>query len=276
MPETWNVPLQYERSVVTGGGSGIGRAIALTLADVGSTVYVMGRRQDPLEETVALAAGLAGRVVAVPCDTRHSDIVDRAFRAVEADGGPAQALAHCAANVDHQPAITMSEESFRTVVESTLFGGFNVLRRWAEPLLRDGLGGAAVSLSSAAAVPGRAGHRGLLGGEGRLGVADEDRRGEWGPAGLRVNVVGPGATVVPRAGEFLGDQKTSGMRSMVALGGRPAVPQEIADPVVFLLSEAARYITGVVLHVDGGFRLTPSVIPSWTFYTAGGEALSHE
>src|SRR5438132_9793972 len=94
----------HERTVITGGGSGIGRALALALAELGGTVYVMGRRRGRLEETASLRRGQDGRIVPVVCDIRDWTSVDAAFRQVESDGGPAPALAHAASEVDHMLA----------------------------------------------------------------------------------------------------------------------------------------------------------------------------
>src|ERR1700722_12327584 len=93
----WTLEPAFQRAIVTGGGSGLGRGIALVLAQAGVEVTVVGRREEPLSETVALAAELPGEVYAAPGSVREAADLDRVFEAAEARGGPVQLLVHAAA-----------------------------------------------------------------------------------------------------------------------------------------------------------------------------------
>src|SRR5262245_10337746 len=139
MTVRWDTALLHDRMVVTGGGSGIGRALSLELAERGATAYILGRREDALKETVAMADGKPGRLIPMSCDLKVEEAVDDTFTRIEQDGGPVRALAHCAASVRYEPSRELVYETFHDVVATTLFTAFNTIHRWARRLLDEGL-----------------------------------------------------------------------------------------------------------------------------------------
>lgn len=263
--EPWKAQLAFDRLVVTGGGSGIGRDTALAAASTGAAVYVLGRRAEALEETAALAADAPGTVTALVADVTDPDSVDAAFAAIEADGGPAPALVHAAAAVEYCPARDLTPADFRKVVESVLFGAFDALHCWSKPLLESGSPGVAVFITSAIAAAGTPGASHSSAGKAGVEAMVKTIAREWGGDGIRLNVVGPGFVPVERTQAMWDDDAVSApIREVIALG-RPGTVAEIVGPIMFLLSEAATYVTGEVLVPDGGFRLTPHVVPRWKF-----------
>jgi NAD(P)-dependent dehydrogenase (short-subunit alcohol dehydrogenase family) len=263
--QPWKSELVHERTVIMGGGSGIGQATALELATLGGTVYVLGRRATALEETVARASSRSGRVIALQCDARDPKLVDEAFDRMEQDGGPVQALVHSAASVQYVPARQLTPDSFREVVDSVLFGAFNTIHRWAAPLLNGQHPGVAVALTSAFASRGSPNIAHSSSGKAGIEALVKTLAREWGPAGLRLNVIGPGFFPVDRTrAMFEPGQPGAHIVDMIALQ-RLGTIEEVVGPIVFLLTRAASYITGQVLIPDGGFRLTPQVIPRWNF-----------
>jgi citronellol/citronellal dehydrogenase len=259
----WTTQLCYDRLMVTGGGSGIGRGVALETAGTGATVYVLGRTDRTLRETAALASG--ARVVPHVCDIRDPAAVNQAFAAVEADGGPVQAVVHCAASVQYAPAHEITADAFAQVVNSTLLGSFNVLSRWGGALIRGGLDGVAVALTSAIASRGTPGVSHSAAGKAGTEALVKSLAREWGPNGIRLNAVGPGFFPVERTqAMFEGEMAGKNIIEQIALG-RLGELDEIVGPIVLLLTRAARYVTGQVLIPDGGFRLTPDVLPRWEF-----------
>lgn len=260
MAGRWTVDVPHERVVVTGGGSGIGRAVALELAGAGVDAYVMGRRRERLEETAAMAAGRPGRVVAVPCDVRDADRVDAAFAAVEADG-PATGLVHAAAQVSMMPARAITPGEFAAVVEATLLASFTVARRWALPLLDTDARGAAVLVTSSNASMGAPGLAHSSAGKAGTNALVKTLGREWGPHGLTVNAVGPGPFPVEKSQAMWAEERTrTRMTREVALGRYGALP-EIVGPIVGLLSAAGSFTTGQVLTVDGGLSLQHWPLP---------------
>ncbi|MET0885346.1 MAG: SDR family oxidoreductase [Mycetocola sp.] len=258
MATTWSTPLVHDRLVVTGAGSGIGRAVALELAERGATAYILGRRKTALEETVQLAKGHPGLLIPVPCDLTVREQVDAAFDTIEAaEAKPIQALAHCAASVRYEPAREITFETFQAVVGTTLFSAFNTLHRWALPLLDVDLDGVAVALTSSVA------HRGTPGvahsSAGKSGIEGFVRSAarEWGSLGIRMNVVGPGRFPVEKSKDMWAkfDAESPDALARTAVG-RFGEMHEIVGPIMFMLSAAAGYMTGEVLHVGGGDRIT--------------------
>lgn len=257
----WSIEIPFDRLVVTGGGSGIGRAVALELASLGKTVYVMGRREEKLVETADLGAGLPGKVVPQRCDASDPEQVRQAFDAVEADGGLATGLVHAAAQVTLGLARDIDPVEFQRTVESTLCSTFNVVQRWGVALLDGGVGGAAVAFTSATATGGIPGisHSSA----GKAGVVSLARAlgREWGPANVRVNCIGPGAFPIAKSEEmFASDVVSERMSEAIALA-RYGQLHEIVGPTMFFLSTSAAYITGQSLVVDGGQTLLPWIVP---------------
>lgn len=245
--------IAHERVVVTGGGSGIGRAVALALAERGVEVVILGRRRTALDETVARAPG---RVTALRCDITDAAEVDATFAAIEAAGPAPTGLVNAAAQMVKRPARSMTPAQFREVVASTLFGSFHVLRRWAEPLFDAPVGGAAVMLTSNSASRGTPGVSHSSAGKAGVEALTKSLAREWGPYGIRINAVGPGPFPVEKSAQAWSDESVkSRMTSAIALGRYGVLP-EIVAPVLFLLTAGAGYTTGQTLRVDGGLSLT--------------------
>lgn len=244
----------HERTVVTGGGSGIGRGVALALARAGGTVYVLGRRLEKLEETAALHRGPEGTIVPIACDVRDWSAVCTAFDRVESEGG-APALVHAASDVEHMLAEQITPEIFAAASATILGGTFHVLQRWAQPLRATRQGGVAISFSSATCSresPAIA-HSSCT----KAGVEALSRTvaSEWGRFNLRINVIAPG--LFPLSDTHHADYwQNEGKRIFQRIPlGRAGSIDEIVGPTLFLLSRAAQYITGTILTVDGGYRL---------------------
>lgn len=263
--KAWQVELVTDRVLVTGGGSGIGRHVALTLASLGARTYVLGRRAEALEETARLAGESGGSVVPISADARDPDSLARAFAAVEEDGGPVGALVHGAASVEYCPARDLEPAAFREVIDSILLGTFNTIHRWAAPLLDEGLPGVGLALTSCIAARGTPGAAHSSAAKAGVEAMVRTIAREWGPAGVRLNAVGPGFFPVERTQAMWDDPEVCApIQDLIALG-RPGTLDEITGPIVFLLTEAATYFTGEVLVPDGGFHLTPHVLPRWRF-----------
>ncbi|HEY3716445.1 MAG TPA: SDR family oxidoreductase [Jatrophihabitantaceae bacterium] len=242
----------HDRVIVTGAGSGIGRAVTIALARSGTHVFALGRRLDALEQTAALAGPA---VTPVACDVRDTYAVDTALRDIEFEGAPT-GLVHAAAQMTKMLARDMTSKIFRDVVDSTLIGSFNILHRWAAPLLTAPVMGSAVMLTSNSASLGTPGVAHSSAGKAGVEALVKSLAREWGPSGITINAIGPGAFPVDKsAAAWSTPSVETRMRSAIALG-RYGELDEIVGPIAFLLSRGATYVTGQLLRVDGGLSLT--------------------
>lgn len=243
------------RVVVTGGGSGLGRAIALDFAHRGMRVFVVGRTRSKLEETRSLAP--PDTVIPLVADIRDAQRVDELFTAAETDG-PVPLLVNAAAGAFHAPALDLTPNGFRSVLDSSLTGPFFVLQRWARSLAVAGPPGAAVILTSAFAGREEPGVAHSIAAKAGMEALVRSVAVEWGGLGLRVNCVAPG--VILTEGAMLSTWNDTARRERALSAtplGRFGEPAEIVAAARYLLGEEAGFTTGASLVVDGGWRLTP-------------------
>jgi len=230
------------RSVlVTGGNRGIGLAIARAFADAGDKVAVTYRSGEPPE-------GLLG----VKCDVTDPTSVNEAFDLAEAAHGPVEVVVANAGITRDTLLLRMSEEDFATVVETNLAGSFRVAKRAAKSMLRKKQG-RIVFISSVVALLGSPGQANYAASKaGLVGLARSLAR-ELGTRNITANVVAPGF-VESDMTAVLGEDRKAEILSQVPLG-RYATPDEVAGVVRFLAGDAAGYITGAVIPVDGGLGM---------------------
>ena len=236
-------------SLVTGAGSGIGAATAAALAARGDRVVCADLDGAAAERVAASLDGAS----ALQLDVRDAAATDAAVaRVVERHGGLDVAVA-CAGIEVGAPAHQLDPAVFARVVEVNLQGSFLTARAAARAMIERGGGGRVVligSVNSTVALPGQAAYVASKGGVLLLGRA---LAVDWAPFGITVNVVGPGVTDTPLSAASLGDpERRAWLLGKVPLG-RPASADEIASVVAFLASDAASYVTGAFLPVDGGW-----------------------
>jgi 3-oxoacyl-[acyl-carrier protein] reductase len=232
------------RSVlVTGGNRGIGLAIATAFAAKGDRVAVTHR-----SPVVELPDGL----LAVPCDVTDTAAVDAAFAKVEAEQGPVQVLVSNAGITDDGLLMRMSEESFTRVVDANLTAAYRVAKRASRGMLK-ARAGRMIFVSSVVGLTGSAGQVNYAASKaGLVGLARSVAR-ELGSRGITANVVAPGFvdTDMTRA---LPDARRAEILGQVPLG-RYATVEEVAGAVTWLGSDAAGYVTGAIIPVDGGLGM---------------------
>ncbi len=257
----WQVRLAHDRVLLTGAGTGIGQALAVQMADLGATVYAMGRRAQFLKDTAGMVTG-KGKVVPLPGDITDPASVDKVFSAIEADGGPVQAVGNLAVDVNYMPAIDLTPDIFHEQTRSALWGVFHIIHRWAKPLIKAGLPGVAAIVTSASCRDGTPGIAHSSAARAGSEALIKTLAREWGEYGLRLNAMALGAVVVPRTLPAYESGAMDRSIEMMALR-RPGKIPEAVGPLMFLLSEAASYMTGEIMVVDGGLRLTPMVAPKF-------------
>jgi citronellol/citronellal dehydrogenase len=246
--------LRANVALVTGGGTGIGRAIAHELAALGATVVLSGRREQPLIEVadeIVAAGGSAGHV---PLDIRDAEAVEAAVAEVVARHGRLDLLVNNAGGQFPSPAEQISPNGWRTVIDLNLNGTFLVTRAAFTAWMGEH-GGAIVTVIAEMwnGFPYMA-HTGAA----RAGVANltKSLAVEWGPRGVRVNAVAPGIIYSSGMDTYAEElQRLTAENASRIPAGRVGTESETAAAVVFLLSPGAAYITGETIRVDGGSSL---------------------
>jgi NAD(P)-dependent dehydrogenase (short-subunit alcohol dehydrogenase family) len=238
-------------ALVTGASSGIGRAIALGLAEAGAAVGCLDRGD--AAGTVAAIEAAGGRACALSADVTDGDALAGAVDALQRELGPLALAVNSAGIANAAPAEDMDAAQWQAVIDVNLGGVFKSCQAEGRAMLEHG-GGAIVNIAS---MSGSIVNRGLAQvhyNASKAGVIhlSKSLAMEWAPRGIRVNCISPGYTATPmntrpevaeQVKQFEGDTPL----------GRMAAPAEMVGPAVFLLSEAASFCTGVDLVVDGGF-----------------------
>jgi citronellol/citronellal dehydrogenase len=241
-------------ALVTGGGTGIGRCIAHELASLGATVVIAARRPEPLRDTVAEITADAGRADHLPLDVRDADAVEGAVTVVVDRHGRLDFLVNNAGGQFPSPAETISPNGWRTVIDLNLNGTFLMTRAAYNGWLRDN-GGAVVNIVADMwnGFPGMA-HTGAA----RAGVVNLTKTLalEWARSRVRVNAVAPGlifSSGMDTYPEAVQRMAAESARKLPV--GRIGTESEVSAAVAFLLSDAAAFITGETLRVDGAGSL---------------------
>jgi 3-oxoacyl-[acyl-carrier protein] reductase len=243
---SWSKGVPVTRSVfVTGGNRGIGLAIACAFAKQGDRVAVTHRGSGVPE-------GLAPELFPVRCDVTDGAAVDAAFAEAEQAHGPIEVLVSNAGITDDTLLLRMTEEQFSRVLDTNLTGAYRVAKRAARSMLRAHRG-RMVFISSVVALSGAAGQVNYAASKaGLIGIARSIAR-ELGSRSITANVVAPGYIDTEMTAE-ISQARREEILSSIPLR-RQASPEEVAAVVTFLASEAAGYITGAVLPVDGGLGM---------------------
>jgi NAD(P)-dependent dehydrogenase (short-subunit alcohol dehydrogenase family) len=225
--------------LVTGGNRGIGLAIAEAFAKQGDRVAVTHRGGG------VSAAG----VLPVTCDVTDPAAVEAAFAAVEAELGPVQVLVANAGITDDTLLLRMSEEQFERVLATNLTGSWRCAKRAAGKMLR-ARWGRIIFISSAVGLMGGPGQVNYAASKaGLVGMARSIAR-EMGSRNITANVVAPGVVETDMTAALSEDLKRQYLARIPA--GRFAQPDEVAGAVTWLAGDAAGYVTGAVIPVDGG------------------------
>jgi NAD(P)-dependent dehydrogenase (short-subunit alcohol dehydrogenase family) len=244
--------LRGKTTIITGGGTGLGRAAALRLAGLGASVAVLGRRADPLRETAEAIRAAGGRATAAPCDVRDPAAVRAAFDAAEAELGPANQLINNAAGNFLAPAEDISANAFNAVVQIVLYGTFHCTTELGRRLIARKARGEILSITtnyaetgSAFVVPSAAAKAGVLAVTRSLAV-------EWATYGIRLNAIAPGP--FPTEGAFsrlLASPELEAQALRRVPSRRFGEHWELTNLIAYLLSDASPYQTGDQVTIDG-------------------------
>lgn len=237
-------------ALVTGAGRGIGRAIALALAEQGSTVIVnyCGSRERALE-VVAEIEQNGGLAEAVGCDVSNFSVCEKMVEEIIGKYGHVDILVNNAGVTKDNLILRMTEEEYDKVLDTNLKGAFNTIRHLSRYFLKQ-RSGKIINISSVSGVMGNAGQSNYSASKaGLIGLTKSVAR-ELAGKGICVNAVAPGYIATDMT-EALPEKAKESLTQMIPVG-RIGKPEDVARMVVFLAGSGADYITGQVICVDGG------------------------
>ena len=235
-----------KRVVVTGAGKGIGRATAVMLAKRGAKVIALTRSVADLE-TLEQEIG---------CTSIAVDLADAgATRAAARQALPADLLVNCAGTTELESFLDVSVENFDLLHAVNTRAPMIVAQEFSRHLVADGRKGAIVNVSSCASFVGIPDHAAYCASKAGLDGLTRVMAKELGPMGIRVNGVHPTVTLTPMAVKAWSDpEKAGAMMARIPLG-RFAEPDDIAEVILFLLTDAAGMVHGLSMPVDGGYMI---------------------
>jgi len=249
--------LEDAHIVVTGGGTGLGRAMAIRCAELGASVTINGRRTEPLETTVDDIREAGGAAEGVSCNVREAESVEEFFEEAEERQGPVTHLVNNAAANFLAAAEDISPNGFDAIVKTNMYGSFYCTQACGKRWIERETGGVVLSIATTYAETGSAFV--LPSAMSKAGIVAMTRSlaAEWGTADIRLNAIAPGPFPTEGAWERLvpGADMEKQMKQRIPLR-RFGEPRELANLTVFMLSDLASYMNGELVTFDGGEVLT--------------------
>jgi 3-oxoacyl-[acyl-carrier protein] reductase len=240
-------------ALVTGAGSGIGRAVAVRFAREGADVGVLDLNESTAEETTAAVEALGRRAAALRADVSRADDVESAVSRAESRLGPIDVLVNNAGLTRDATIQNLSEADWDLVLNVHLKGTFLCTKVVARRLRERGRGGAIVNISSISAKIGNFGQANYASAKAGIVALTKVTAREYARYGVRANAIQPGMIDTPMT-RVLGEERLARSVAETPLG-RLGTPEEVAAVALFLASDLASYVTGAVVEVTGGRSL---------------------
>lgn len=237
---------------ITGGGTGLGKSMALSFAEHGANIAICGRRVDVLEQAKEEILQKGNQVFTIPCDIRKPDEVEKAVDAIYGKFGRIDGLINNAAGNFVSPTEYLSPNGFDAIVKIVLYGSFNATQAVGKRWIANNTGGRILSIcttyawtGSAFVIPSACAKAGVLAMTKSLAV-------EWGKYNIRLNAIAPGPFPTEQAWNNLMpegfEQKMIDKNPCKRVGKHP----ELTHLAMYLMSEMAAYINGDCITIDGG------------------------
>ena len=244
--------LEGKTAVVVGGTSGIGRALSLGLAEAGADVVASARRKEQIEETAAAIEGLGRRTLRIASDVSDRASLESLLAQTLGQFDKVDILINCAGKIKRAPTLTFPEEEWKSILDTNLTGTLRACQIFGKHMLERGYGRIVniASLNSYVALAEVAAYA-----ASKAAVASLTRSlaVEWSKHGVLVNAIAPGVFRTALNAELLDSTPRGKELLMRTPMGRFGKTEEVIGAAIYLSSDAASYVTGQVLVVDGGF-----------------------
>jgi 3-oxoacyl-[acyl-carrier protein] reductase len=238
-------------ALVTGASSGLGERFAEVLAENGASVVLVARRADRLAALRARIEAAGGKAIAVEADVRDRAAMQRAFDAAEKSFGTVTILVNNAGVAHAGRAVDLAEEEWRRILSTNLDAVFFCAQEAARRMLAAGSGGAIVNIAS---VLGLGVDKGVVAyATAKAGVIQMTKALalELAFKGIRVNAIAPGWIVTEMNRDYLGSERGAALKREIPIG-RFGEARDLDGPLLLLVSDAGRYVTGATIVADGG------------------------
>ncbi len=240
-------------ALVTGGGRGIGKAIAKRFAAAGAQVVIASRKMENLEATAAECAGMPGRVIPMPCHVGKMEQLQNLVAETEKQAGPIDILVNnSATNIGQGPALDVTDEALLKTMEVNVLAAHRLIRMTVPQMMARGGGGSIINIASIAGL--RPQPQGLVYSSTKAALIMMTRIWaiEFGPHRIRVNAICPGLIQTDFSEYFWKNE--AHMEKLKATQPLPYLgqPEEIAGMALYLASDESTYVTGTTMVVDGG------------------------
>ena len=249
-----NFRLDGKIAVITGAGRGIGKALALGMAEAGADLALMSRSRAELESVAGVARSLGRKTWTISVDLSDTKGIERAFQEVGAAAGRIDVLVNNAGMNIRTPAMDVGEEDWEKLIGLNMKGAF-FSSQAAAKVMREHGGGRIITIASIAGLV--ACRSGVVYSMTKAAVIQMTKTLalEWGRYGIRVNAIGPWCVKTQMTEKLLEDQDLVAEILSRTIIKRMEVPEDLVGPAIFLASDASSYITGQTLFVDGGLTI---------------------
>lgn len=244
--------LEEKVAVVTGGGTGMGRATAIEMARCGARLVVLGRRAEPINDCAKAIRDIGGKAIAITCDIRDADRIEEVMREIKSAYGKLDILVNNAGGQFVTPARDLNNKGFETVIRNNLIGSWQMTKAVADHFMF--ADGGAIVFVTACVRSGLSGFVHTAAARGGVLAMMKTLAFEWAEFGIRLNCVAPGTVKTAGMGHYPIAPELWLKRNRNIMG-RMGDVEDIAGAIIFLASSLGKFVTGEEWYVDGGETL---------------------